>query len=471
MKVQRRYLLKNLLQHKITMLNNIKFAVMGVVLLVSLGQEISVAENLEIVTFKVDVTPLVGERLAYVFNEKIETPIYVNGIVLNDGETRAVWVSCDYLYLCGEIHVAWTDEIAKQAGVPRENVFLHSVHQHDSMWMAPGYNPTEDENWGMVVNPEYCDKSLKDVSEAVAKAISGPWQTVGKLLTSETRVGGLAANRRLVDENGQFAYTRFSGVNPLAVQARPVGRIDPILRTICFENVEGRRIVALHFYATHPMAAYRRNMVSTDVPGWALRHVAENDDSVEQNIYFSGCGGDITFGKYNLTGDLESIKRLGTRLGDGILRNLNRLEEQPLGPLTIKRVAFDVPFRSFIGPDAPPILKGERRYLLETIDLWRQSTVARLSLGPRVHLLSFEPGEVLVDYQLYAQSLIPEHFLATASFGNGVYLYIPTRAAFEENGGYETSEGACVVTPEIDEALREALRNCFDEISNGPDVF
>ena len=444
-------------------------AVIGAITLVLLGQRFAFAQSaadLKIVTFQVDVTPPIGDPLAYVPNEKIDTPIYVSGVILDDGKTRAVWVSCDYIYICGESYIMWTEMIAKQAGTVRENVFLHSVHQHDSIRWAPEYNPKEGEDGPLVVNPEYCDKSLSDVADAITKAVSGPWQSVGRLLTGETRLGGLAANRRLVDENGQFAFTRFSGKNTPELQAWPVGKIDPILRTVCFENTEGSRIVALHFYATHPMAAYMRNMVSTDVPGRALRHVAENDDSVALNIYFTGCGGDITFGKYNLTGDARSIDQLGKRLGDGILRNLRQLEEQPIGPLTVKRVAFEVPFDPALRPasDYTGEHALERRYFLETIHLWRQSDVARMSIGPKVHLLSFTLAEVFVDYQLFAQSLIPEHFLGTAAYGNGVFWYIPTRAAFGENGGYETSDLACVVTPEIDEVLRNAIRRCLAEI-------
>jgi len=429
--------------------------------------------GLKIVPFKVDVTPPIGEPLAYVPNDKVETPIYVSGVILDDGKTRAVWVSCDYIYICGESYDLWVETIARQAATVKENVFLHAVHQHDSIRWAPEYNPKPGEDGPPVVTPEYCEKSLKDVTDAIAKAVNGPWQTVGKLLTAETRVGGLASNRRLVDENGKFAHTRYSGKNPPALQAWPVGKIDPILRTVCFENTDGRRVAALHFYATHPMAAYRRNMVGSDVPGRALRHVAENDDSVALNVYFTGCGGDITFGKYNLTGDIHAIDSLGKRLGEGMLQNLRRLEEQPIGSVEVKRVAVEVPFNPSLEPASA--YSGEhaleRRYLLETLDRWRQSSVARMSLGPRVHFLSFALGEVFVDYQLFAQSLIPEHFLATAAYGNGVYWYIPTRAAFEENGGYETSELACVVTAEIDETLREALRTCFAEIVHGSEIF
>ena len=457
-----------------------QFAIVGMIALAVPVQRDSIAENgnqsstnLGIVTFKVDVTPPIGDPLAYVPNNQVDTPIYVSGIVLDDGQTRVAWVSCDFIGIYGESYVAWNEMIAKHAGTTVENVFLHSVHQHDSIKWAPEYNPQEGEEGAIVVNPEYCAKVLKDVSEAITKAVSGRWHSVGRLLTGETRVGGLAANRRLVDENGQFAHTRYSGRNPQELQAWPVGKIDPILRTVCFENTEGRRIVALHFYATHPMAAYRRNMVGADVPGRALRHVEENDNSVALNIYFTGCGGDVTFGKYNLTGDALSIEQLGKRLGDGILRNLQRLEEQPIGPLVVKRVAFEVPFNPSIKPTSA--YEGQdaqwRRYQLATMERWRQCCVARMSLGPRVHFLSFELCEVFVDYQIYAQSLIPEHFLATAAYGNGFYQYIPTRAAFEENGGYETGDGACIVTAEIDEVLRDALRRCFTEVINSSETF
>ncbi|MCL2119031.1 MAG: hypothetical protein FWH27_11450 [Planctomycetaceae bacterium] len=288
----------------------LKLVAMGAIVLASLGHGAAIAENppqLKIVTFQVDVTPPIGDPLAYDPNEKIDTPIYVSGVALDDGKTRAVWVSCDYIYICGESYLMWTEVIAQQAGTVAENVFLHSVHQHDSIRWAPEYNPKPGEDGPLVVNPEYCEKSLNDVSDAIAKAVSGPWQSVGKLLTGETRVGGLAANRRLVDENGQFAQTRYSGKNTPELQAWPVGKIDPILRTVCFEDNE----LLLSIFM--PRIRWRR-MVGADVPGRALRHVRENDNSVAMNIYFTGCGGDITFGKYNLTGDAQSIEQLGKRL-------------------------------------------------------------------------------------------------------------------------------------------------------------
>jgi hypothetical protein len=424
--------------------------------------------ELKIVSFKVDVTPPIGEPLAYVPNDKVEHPIYVSGIVLDDGQTRIVWVSCDYICIVGESYTEWCNKIAESAGTTQENVFLHTVHQHDTPWVAPMYNPLPDETGSLVISPEYYQKSLKNVCNSISQAVTGTWQPVKKLLTGEIRVGGLASNRRLVNENGKFAATRFSKTDSPELQAYPVGKIDPILRTICFEGENGQKIAALHFYASHPMAAYRRNMVGPDVPGFALRYVEARDDSEMLNVYFTGCAGDITFGKYNTKEGYEAIEHLGKRLGEAILQNLRHLEVQPIGLLEVVRVPFEVPF------DAERCQREddrEIRYLKNTIDLWKHSHVTRLSIGSKVHFLSFGISEVFIDYQLYAQSLIPEHFLATAAYGNGIYWYIPTATAFEEGGGYETGPGACLVTPVIDPILRKAIRDCFDKIIHNPNVF
>ncbi|PYU99852.1 MAG: hypothetical protein DMG26_16045 [Acidobacteria bacterium] len=55
-------------------------------------------------------------------------------------------------------------------------------------------------------------------------------------------------------------------------------------------------------------------------------------------------------------------------------------------------------------------------------------------LGP-VRILHL-PGEAFVEYQLYAQSLRPNDFVAVVSYGEGGPGYICTDTALTE-GGYE----------------------------------
>ena len=59
------------------------------------------------IRFKVDVTPPVGLDMAYCPNNKVDMPIYVGGVILDDGATRVVWCTCDYIYVCGQTYEQW----------------------------------------------------------------------------------------------------------------------------------------------------------------------------------------------------------------------------------------------------------------------------------------------------------------------------------------------------------------------------
>ena len=67
-----------------------------------------------------------------------------------------------------------------------------------------------------------------------------------------------------------------------------------------------------------------------------------------------------------------------------------------------------------------------------------------------VHL----PGEPLVDFQLSAQQLKPNVFVAVAGYGDNATGYICPERAFAE-GGYEPS--VSIVKPESETLLKKAI--------------
>ncbi len=413
------------------------------------------------VRFKVDVTPPVGAQMAYVINEKVEYPIYVSGIIFEDGKTRVVWASCDFIYICGETVLKWKSAIGQAAGVSPDNVFLHSVHQHDSMFVAPEFNPKPGENGKITIDPKYCEETLTKIVQAVKAAVTGTWTPIIRISTAEQRIGGLASGRRLLDKNGK-AVTRWSSCRDTAIRNMPIGTIDPILRTICFEKLDGDKFVALHFYTTHPMAAYLRKMVGPDVPGWAIRVMSKKmPDTL--HVYFTGCAGDITMGKYNTTGDTKAIEVLGNRLADALDRNMNLLIPHSTAEIKLVRSFVDVPFdMTRIKADSSD---PHRAYMYRTLDKWKKATITRMSIGTSIHAMSIGLGEVCVPYQLYAQSLVPEEFLAVAAYANGIYQYMPAAIAFQE-GGYESSEIACSVLPAIESNLKKAIAEVLADLVN-----
>nr|MBC8290524.1 hypothetical protein [Planctomycetota bacterium] len=67
------------------------------------------------------------------------------------------------------------------------------------------------------------------------------------------------------------------------------------------------------------------------------------------------------------------------------------------------------------------------------------------------------PGELFVEYQLAAQKLRPDLFVAMAAYGDYAPGYIGTEIAYGQ-GGYETSERASRVAPSVEKTLMTAVR-------------
>ena len=65
------------------------------------------------------------------------------------------------------------------------------------------------------------------------------------------------------------------------------------------------------------------------------------------------------------------------------------------------------------------------------------------------------PAECFVEYQLRAQKIGSERFVATAAYGDGGPWYIPTKEEYP-TGGYECSVAFC--DPSIDGLLTEGMK-------------
>ena len=86
--------------------------------------------------------------------------------------------------------------------------------------------------------------------------------------------------------------------------------------------------------------------------------------------------------------------------------------------------------------------------------------VACLRLGKArvLHL----PGELFVEYQLAAQKLRPDLFVAMAAYGDYGPGYIGTEVAYPQ-GGYETGPRASLVAPKVEGVLMEVIERLLRE--------
>jgi hypothetical protein len=235
-----------------------------------------------------------------------------------------------------------------------------------------------------------------------------------------------------------------------------------MVKTVTFARGE-RPLARLHYYATHPQSFYNDGRISSDVPGFARKRI-EKKEGVFQ-VYFTGCGADIAMGKYN-NGSKEARAELAGRLQAGMEAAIAATRYAPAGRITWRTAPLLLPLRKsdrynletqrrvLATPSAPKHQRIEAaEYLAFAKRIDRPIIVSSLQMGD-VFLLHL-PGETFVEYQLYAQRIAPNKFVAVAGYGEYDPVYLCTEIAFKQ-GGYEPTEA--MSAPESESLTKEAIR-------------
>jgi hypothetical protein len=277
----------------------------------------------------------------------------------------------------------------------------------------------------------------------------------------QARVEQVASNRRIVGTDGKVRFTRYSATKDDKIRAEPEGLIDPWLKTLSFWNDE-QPLAALSYYAVHPMSYYGDGRVSADFCGLARQKRQEEEPGVFQ-MYFNGCAGNVTAGKYN-----DGSKANRPVLRDRIYTALKaawkatkrhplttwewRVEPIRLPPRREKSFGEEESRKALEDAKAAKTRRGNAAFQLGWLKrLERPIDVTCLDLG-KVLVLHL-PGEPFVEYQLAAQQMRKDTFVCVAGYGDGGPGYIPTDKAYLE-GGYEPT--VALAAPS-EKRLREAI--------------
>ena len=398
----------------------------------------------------VDVTPPDGQVIGMVLPERPAPaldPLYARLFLLDDGKRRFLAVSLDYCGTTGAEHRKWVSELAMAAGTTVEMTMLHSVHQHD----APFINVPVSTRLYPGCDFSWLDDVLGKL-KAAAAALEGRLAPVARLGWSETRMHGYASNRRVPMPDGRIA-TRYSRCGEPEIRNRPVGDIDPILRTLGFYGQDGALMASWSFYATHPQVGNLGLMYGGDAPGEAMRILRERLPGAVHSP-FNGCFGNITAGKYSDPYDTEgNIRKFGRKVADTIIRNLasQELFDAP-DSLEWDRAVFPFPEREYKENheyDSMPIV---REAMLRAHDWALENApemypVSLLGLGDvRIFWL---PGELFVEYQIWLQAQAPDEKLCVVGNCGDDFYYVGTAEAVSDPEGYEM-RSFCRTAPEFE---------------------
>jgi hypothetical protein len=425
-----------------------------------------VSDRLEVGVFIVDVTPPIGSPVAYADARSIVDSLRAKGIVILSDEDPVVLCSVDWIGIGNEGQDAWRESLASAAGTSIDRVAVHTVHQHDGLNCDFTIEGILDEYGlgGWKSDTAFLRSAIRSVAVAVKQAKQNA-RPVSHLGFGQAEVEKVASNRRIIGDDGKVAITRWSRSTDTAAIAAPVGLIDPWLKSVSFWNGE-EAIAVLNYYTTHPMSHYGKGDVSSDFPGIA-RDRREKQLGVP-HIYFSGAGGNITAGKYN-DGSPENRPVLAGRMETAMREAWEATEKTP-----IMLADFDWNLTQLVLPLADHLVEEELIAQLSDPEAdstaklvaadhlaWLQRTnegnrvkVSSARLG-KVWLLSL-PGETFIEYQMAAQEMRPGEQVCTAGYEEYGPGYICTEIAYSQ-GGYESSERASCVSPEVEKVLMAAI--------------
>jgi len=433
---------------------------------------ISFAGPLRIAPFSVDITPPLGSMLAYNKATHIDDPLYARGVAILSDQAPVVLCAVDHIGISNGGQDEWKAALAKAAGTTPDRVAVHALHQHD----APRFDSTKEallESVGLggaTVDLAYARQIMARAAEGLAQSVAKP-QRVTHLGVGKGKVERVASNRRVLGPDGKVKFVRWSGMprtaaNYPAIEA-PEGLIDPWVRLLSFWN-DDQPLASLTYYATHPQSYYRQGGVSADFPGLA-RAYRDREEPAAVHIHFAGAGGNVAAGKYN---DKSPAARyfLSNRTAEGMRQAWEAMEKFPVdgGAVAWRIKTVHLPLndrgskrelestlRDLKAQTAKRVSAASELAYLDRVESGRGIDLQCLQIGPArvLHM----PGELFVEYQLWAQEMAPDQFVCMAAYGEYAPGYIGTRASYSQ-GGYETSQRASKTTPEAESILLSAMR-------------
>lgn len=393
----------------------------------------------------------------------VDDPLKALGVVLLGHGEPIVLCAIDWTGLRNEAFRIWRKALAEAAHTVPECVSLHCVHPHNAPFAdVEAQKLIAEAKAPISLDLKFYDGCVKRSADALKASLmkAVKFTHVG---TGVGEVKEVASNRRVLGDDGKVKFTRTSATKSKEARDAPEGLIDPKLRTLSFWDGDTPR-AALHFYACHPMSYYGDGRVSADFCGLARQK--RHDETKVFQVYFNGCGGNVTAGKYN-DGEKANRAVLRDRVYAGMVAAWKDTKRTEVKEWEWRYESVKLPVRTELsfGPDeSTKALNDEKATAAKRNNAaYQLAWLKRKHVPIELNCLTFGesnwnlflPGEAFVEYQLAAQGLKPGTVVNVAAYGDDGPGYIPTAKAYLE-GGYEPT--VALAGPASEEILLTAIR-------------
>lgn len=421
---------------------------------------------------RLDITPNLGAPLAGAskvrYADGIEDPLELNCIAFSDGETKAVLITADFLYVMENAATEIRNRIAKKCDLSADHVFMQGLHQHTSLRIGCkpqlGNNGYDDKIYLEMLYRKYCDVvtlALNDLKESVL--LQGEAQTAQPI----------SFIRRYRMKNGKCKTNPTKG-NPDIVG--PIGESDNTVRLLRFVR-EGAPDIALVNFSTHPDVV-GGTKISADWPGFVRRYT-ESTIPNTKCILVNGAQGDSNHLNPDVPereGGIAHAAKMGRIITDTVEKLWNSARPMETGKIWGKVEMKYVPTNTSGIEHLDEYIAWQKgindgtrerpRDFAFACDIWRVSQLPRETLFQKVPVAILGIGKVafigfggepFTEYAAKARKAGDGLYVITACLTDGGQGYLPTKEAFDE-GGYEASNSR------FDSSVSEILQTCAAEL-------
>lgn len=367
------------------------------------------------------ITPEQGTEIAgyapHDIARGIHDPLYVNMLLLDDGENKALMLGFDLLGIDEDWCNIIRNRCAAELGIPEENVILSCTHTHSG--------PQSRSINSLKRNEQYLDTLLQrvlagmdhlNISEEVSLYIHS--------VNCDANI-----NRRVIMPDGKCRFLPvFRELTPLAD-----GFCDREIGMVFFVGKNNNPVHMIVNYAAHPLCSHCPGtgsfMFSADYPG-ALRRIIKEETGANC-LFISGACGDL-FPKNFETG-FGGVEKMGSLLADEVLAGLaiaiRHKDETKIAEPIIKCSLEKDTYA----------LKPEKAEAMGLASTQIQLGLQFLALGKEVCFIGV-PGELLAELgqEMKWHSPYRKTFILYNSTG---YIRYISHAHTCYEGGYEA--GAC----------------------------
>ena len=254
-----------------------------------------------------------------------EGELRATAVVIEHAAVKVAIVSCDVLFVGGDLVDRALGRIEKDVGIPPAHVLVSATHTHHapSVTTVHGYGPNE------VFVRRLEDAVVRAVKDADAR-LAGDAQFLFHLAEEKT----IGQNSRLLLRDGKIFW-----VGPRDDAVRPTGPFDPELPVFAFRGRDDRLLALLFNHSTHTIGTRKPGVRSPSFYGLAAQEL-------ERDL-----GGVCAF----LEGASGSTHNLGTvttgqavdRLKEVVRGSLEAAQPRPVDRLVSVKRPFTFKVRTF----------------------------------------------------------------------------------------------------------------------------